>query len=533
MTKLYFQIAAIGALAFAVSTKAIGSDSLECPKPTVAIENVSALMNENTQTQILRKLACAANQQALLEENQLLMIAVQKGLHEVVTWAIANGAEVDQPDNRTMTPIMVAAQLGNSQILVKLANAGASLTRQASNGYATFDFALEGSHLDAMAKLTELHLRNLEQQSPAISTKVLKTKRNSLMFIKAIVEDNVGAVETLLNDDAKINVHNITNYAPLPLAVRLGNEPIVRLLLSHNANPNIGNDGNDEAIPLNQAVRGNRLGLIKLLLAAGSDINKENGRGYSALMLASLYGHKNLIAFLLGQNANINHVNHRGSDALMMAAAYGHAEIVEILLASGSQGKHQNNQGFSAMDYAIQQGHQDVVTRLVAHASGQSVANALFLASDPMKQSFTNDAIPPFILGHPPLNLVARFANKKSMKLLLAQGANPQQQSLTGYQTNALMNACQSGDLEAVKLLLGTNVDVNMQDGHGDPAINWAVAYGHQHIVKSLLDAGADPRIANKDGYTAIRTAQERGLTELAKTLSSHAIATAKRAEGK
>ena len=61
------------------------------------------------------------------------------------------------------------------------------------------------------------------------------------------------------------------------------------------------------------------------------------------------------------------------------------------------------------------------------------------------------------------------------------------------------------GDAKRVlELLLSGTINVNMVDSYGNTALMLASDYGHTHLVKILLNNGADPNIENKNGWTAI-----------------------------
>ena len=44
----------------------------------------------------------------------------------------------------------------------------------------------------------------------------------------------------------------------------------------------------------------------------------------------------------------------------------------------------------------------------------------------------------------------------------------------------------------------------------------------HQEVVRILLDAGADPSIADREGVTALEHAEASGYTEMASILREH-----------
>ena len=83
------------------------------------------------------------------------------------------------------------------------------------------------------------------------------------------------------------------------------------------------------------------------------------------------------------------------------------------------------------------------------------------------------------------------------------------------YGGNALIPACERGHVETVRLLLDrSKIDVNHVNNLGWTALLEAVILSdggprHIEIVKLLLDAGADPNIADNDGVTPLKHARD------------------------
>ena len=76
----------------------------------------------------------------------------------------------------------------------------------------------------------------------------------------------------------------------------------------------------------------------------------------------------------------------------------------------------------------------------------------------------------------------------------------------------ALERACENGANAVIALLLATGADINHKNYLGKVPL--AIAASHhpyQDIVKKLLDAGADPNIADKDGQTPLHQAARCG----------------------
>ncbi len=129
---------------------------------------------------------------------------------------------------------------------------------------------------------------------------------------------------------------------------------------------------------------------------------------------------------------------------------------------------------------------------------------------------------------------------------LMSVGAAPDKGVETGT-TSLLMKVSDQGDKRLVKALLAAGADVNYADANGESAIAYASYKGHLTIVKALLKAGADVNVSPKGqsllmhivsnndlllaqvviaagadvnftddkGNTALKVAQEKGLSDL------------------
>lgn len=104
--------------------------------------------------------------------------------------------------------------------------------------------------------------------------------------------------------------------------------------------------------------------------------------------------------------------------------------------------------------------------------------------------------------------------------LALILKARPNFKVYNRFGGTALIPACERGHVEAVHLLVKTPVDLNHLNRLGSTTRVETVILGqggprHQDIVRLLIEAGADPDLADNEGVTALQHAQQRGHREI------------------
>jgi len=77
------------------------------------------------------------------------------------------------------------------------------------------------------------------------------------------------------------------------------------------------------------------------------------------------------------------------------------------------------------------------------------------------------------------------------------------------------MNTAKRGDSDLIRILLNAKANHNIFDSKGYSALMHAVTRNYSTAVKLLLENGADPNLANKDGLSPIMIAHRNGNNEL------------------
>jgi uncharacterized protein len=182
-----------------------------------------------------------------------------------------------------------------------------------------------------------------------------------------------------------------------------------------------------------------------------------------------------------------------------------------------------NNNRFDAVAAALKNGADVNATDsqkrslllLATHQNNLEMAQLLFKhGADVNQQDAIKDS--PFLyagaLGYTDL-----------LKLYLENGARFD--VFNRYNGSALIPACERGHLEVVKLLANTKgFPIDHVNRLGWTALMEAVVLGdgsktYVEVVQTLVDAGCDINIPDKDGVTALQHAHKMGFTAIAKVL--------------
>ena len=113
-----------------------------------------------------------------------------------------------------------------------------------------------------------------------------------------------------------------------------------------------------------------------------------------------------------------------------------------------------------------------------------------------------------------PLMQAASSDNYSIIQILLNGGADITKTDVNG--NTALIIAVNLSHIEAIECLLNNpHIIINQQNNSGYTALLIALFRGRKSIIKLLLDAGADPELANYEGLTPLQAAQQTGNQEV------------------
>ena len=174
--------------------------------------------------------------------------------------------------------------------------------------------------------------------------------------------------------------------------------------------------------------------------------------GKNALMVASKKGDLTLVKSLVDAGARIDEKTETNGTAFMFAVLGNRRGVAEWLLDKGADIQVIGSNGWTALTLAAAKGHEDL------------------------------------------------------LQWLIDKGAQTQVRDV--YRFTPFMRAVENGHESVAALLVDLpGTDVNAQDEYANTSLHHAVSANDIPMVQLLLDHGADPQLANRDGATPITLA--------------------------
>jgi len=96
--------------------------------------------------------------------------------------------------------------------------------------------------------------------------------------------------------------------------------------------------------------------------------------------------------------------------------------------------------------------------------------------------------------------------------------------SIDKYAKADLFDAIEKGDIEKVKKIIASEMDVNCKDTSGNTPLIVSSFYGHNKIVELLIAKGADLYMRNNHGTNALGFAADKGNTNIVKLLLASGV---------
>ncbi|HVZ23345.1 MAG TPA: ankyrin repeat domain-containing protein [Vicinamibacterales bacterium] len=379
--------------------------------------------------------------------------------------------------------------------------------------------------------------------------------------------NDVDVARVLLRAGARVDAANRYGVTPLSLAAQNGSAPMIELLLAAGADPNhVISKG--QTVLMTAARTGN-VAAVTALLDHGADVAaREDLLGEDALMWAASENHPDVVKLLIARGADVNvrstpltfpreqfglegvptFLPKGDWTPLMYAARDGATEAAAALADAGAELDAVDPEHATALLRAIANAHDDTAAVLIAHGANPNIADTAGMG--PLYAAVDMNTLGE-VYGRPPRRVHDAHSALDIVSMLLEHGANPnaalETTTLTrahtpgdftlGTGTTPLMRAAYHGDAKAMEILIAHGADVRLTQKNGGTALMLASGLGRgtsafaedvgteadlYGAVQVALAHGADVNAVNESGATAVHYAARSGLNSVVRLLAQH-----------
>ncbi len=391
-------------------------------------------------------------------------------------------------------------------------------------------------HLAIVLEKTKMVQHLLNDPINADPTRRDGSGRDALHWA-AMYAQNTGIIDVLLaHPKVSINDVDEDGHTALHFAADASNVIAVQKLIEKGADPNIVDKDGWSPLHL-AATQRDGIPIIDLLLEAQKvkgmgNVNVQNEQnGRTALCYAAMASNEITAEHLIQKGAELNHRDNDGITPLHAAAVSAKdMQIIKVLLNNINEGD-------------MEQYRNDKTLFLFARRNlhGLEVEIGDRFLEKGIKPPSTESADERFEIdgilkegnfdingrdqhGRTPLLMAVLANNVTAVKRLLKKGADPTIRDNKGF-TPFHLAVINDRDCEILKLLLANeNVDINETTSKkGWTALYLAIVNSNVTTTRVLLSKGANPNLADKDGWTPLHwAAMFTKDTDIVKLLLNH-----------
>lgn len=191
-------------------------------------------------------------------------------------------------------------------------------------------------------------------------------KKQKVKLLAAILIDDAGDVQDLLNDGVDPNIREASRGPAIIMAVQEKSTKSLRKLL---ASPTLDIDAvnkRGETALMVAAISGSAE-TVSLLIAKGASVDLE---GWSPLHYAASNGRNQIVKLLIEAGADINARSPNGTTPMMMAVRRGNLTPYQTLLLAGADPRMKNDNDLAVVDYLERNGETERAELLRNYSAG-------------------------------------------------------------------------------------------------------------------------------------------------------------------
>ncbi len=424
----------------------------------------------------------------------LVLYAYKKNLKSAFTELLKLGADISLKDGEGNSILHLAAEKDDKAFYTTLAAMNPDLNIRNRSGKTPLFSAIEKNRLQ-FAKL-------LLDQKDKIDLKIKDGQGMSILHYLASAKGGAALLATIETDQRQVSEQDTAGRTPLAIAVhanlvdnadyfiRHGADPkgddwagsklviaayekskaMMNLLILNGADPGAINPDGKTLFYL--SIEKNDIATLKLLVEQKGDINKKYMGGLYPLNHAIDKGRAEIIQFLVSSGAELNVIDEAGNTPLITSVIKSDYKTASLLIKGGAQTNIKTLEGKSALSISYEKNRSDIFDILLAGgaSSGEKFENdntLLHMSAIGNRLSFINSLV----------------KNKADLNVLNIEGKT------------AVMLASEKGYGNAVKALIAGGADIKIKDKAGESALYKCIKTGGEGAywcAEYLVKGGAE-----------------------------------------
>ncbi|GFO39840.1 ankyrin homolog [Plakobranchus ocellatus] len=465
--------------------------------------------------------------------NTALILAVNPaGCTDMLNLLLVHNAKVHFQNIEGMTALMKAVQVKDIDAIRILMLAGSDLRRKNKEGHTAKDIAVRQGIADVYEALKYETGKHSKHSTPpsALTKAMLDNHKEAVrILLDSRHSDSEGKIKVkyrFTNENSKNatlyelvrSMCDAANKKKKPDRVKL---EMAKILFDSGAQPD---KGSKSSVSLIEATQAGVYELVEVICKYKHVRPNHVSNGRTALMIAAELGRTDILKLLLANRADAKVTNSMGDTALSIALSSGQIECSKILL----QVHKPTEVDLQRMaEKVVDSGKHEALHLLASHCNIDEISQSLLR---PAVLSGSIETVQ-FLLDKGADVNVPSSCGSAALVVALGRLKDPELIKMVtflvenGAHVNKSVSAesplvCAVSDNPTiVRYLLDNGADINeIGDNQGNTplmaAFRLKVPYEmsrHPDMVETLLDAGADPNIANSLGDTALHMAVAEG----------------------
>lgn len=297
-----------------------------------------------------------------------LTIAAEKGNMEIIKMLVEDGkAVVNDPSSYGVTPLIAAAAAGNDKVVEYLIAQGADVTAKDDLGKTALIYAIGFDNPKLISSLIKLDNKAVNLPDNSGNTPLIYAAQKGL----------VNNIKLLLANGAKVDYRNpATGLCALSAAAAEDQSAAIRLLV-RTGKADVNLPDLSGRTPIFYAVEQDKADALRTLISLGADVNAQDNNGVTPLMRASAKNCQDCVNILLKQkNINTNLKDFQGRTAITYSVYAEEVAPAQALLKAGADINTRDSASNTPLMGAVKAKNDRMALFLIQQGADLTAANA-------------------------------------------------------------------------------------------------------------------------------------------------------------